>query len=80
MSLLNLFLYHAKEAAIGFVIAGIVPLALALFKLFTIAAAGNPRPEHRVGPARPRLIPIVQGCFALANAAACVLTLLKAIS
>lgn len=80
VSLLDVFLYHAKEAVIGFVIAGIVPLALALFKLFTIVAAGNPRVEHRVGPTRPRLVPIVQGCFALANAAACVLMLLKAIA
>jgi hypothetical protein len=80
VSLLNVFLYHAKEAAVGFVIAGIVPLALALFKLVTIAAAGHPRAQYGIGPTRPRLVPIVQGCFALANAAASVLMLLKAIA
>jgi hypothetical protein len=80
VSLLDVFLYRAKEAAVGFVIAGIVPLALAVFKLLTIATAGHPRAEYGLGPTRPRLVPIVQGCFVLVNAAASVLTLLKAIA
>jgi len=79
-SLLNVFLYHAKESAVGFAIAGIVPLALSLFKLFTIVAAGRARTDYRAGPTRPRLVPIVQGCFALANAVATVFALLKAIA
>lgn len=80
VSLLNVFLYHAKQAVVGFIIAGIVPLALAVFKLFTIAAAGHPSAQYRVGGKRLRLVPIVQGVFALADAAACVLALLKAMA
>jgi threonine/homoserine/homoserine lactone efflux protein len=80
VALLNDFLYHAKQAAVGFVIAGIVPLVLAVFKLVSIAAAGPPSADYPMGPRRPRMVPIVQGLFVLANAAASVLTLLKAIA
>jgi hypothetical protein len=79
-ALLNDFLYHAKQAAVGFVIAGIVPLVLAVFKLVSIAAAGRPSADYPMGPRRPRMVPIVQGLFVLANATASVLTLLKAIA
>jgi hypothetical protein len=79
MALLNVFLYHARPAAVGFVIAGIVPLVLAVFKLSSMAAAGRSDAQYPAGPQRPRLIPLVQAFFVLANAAASVLTLLKAI-
>lgn len=70
VALLNDFLYPAKQAAVGFGIAGIVPLVLAVFKLASIAAAGHPAAQYAVGPRRPRMVPIVQGLFVLANAVA----------
>lgn len=78
VGLLNVFLFQPRQMAVGFVMAGFVPLALAVFKLVTIATAGYPRAEAATPPPRPRLVPIVQAFFALANVAASAVILLKA--
>ncbi len=77
-NILVAFLFvHSRELAPGFLLAGLAPICVALFKLLTVVAAGPRHVEGWETAQRPLLVVWIQTVFVLIVAVASVVTLIR---